>query len=121
MTYEATATHTFKGLFKNQRGGIGQSILCSSRKRPLHHSRQKYFGFSKGQVTVELILLAVVLIFLSQLIIHQIKTNKYIEDFAKGPSQVVANMIANGNWKKEPSESREEHPNIHEKHYSWDP
>ena len=90
--------------------------------RPLsHHLRRKHFHSSKGQVTVELILLAVVLIFLSQLVINQIKTNKYIEDFAKGPSQVVANMIANGNWQKDPSKSKEEHPNLHERHYSWDP
>ena len=77
--------------------------------------------FRKGQVTVELILLGVVLIILSQLVINQIKTNKYVEDFAKGPSQVVANMIANGNWKKSSDESKSEHPNIHERHYSWDP
>ena len=66
----------------------------------LSHPSHKSSSFRKGQVTVELILLGVVLIVLSQLVINQIKTNKYLEDFAKGPSQVVANMIANGNWKK---------------------
>ena len=87
----------------------------------LSHPSHKSSNFRKGQVTVELILLGVVLIILSQLVINQIKTNKYLEDFAKGPSQVVANMIANGNWKKNPDESKDEHPNIHERHYSWDP
>ena len=76
---------------------------------------------SKGQVTTELILLGVVLIILAQLVLNQIKNNKYVEDFAKGPSQVLANMISNGNWKKNPEKSKEEHPNSHDRHYSWDP
>ena len=97
------------------------SIRRKSFSRPLSHHLRKHSHRSKGQVTVELILLGVVLIILSQLVINQIKTNNYIKDFAKGPSQVVANMMANGNWKKNPEESKAEHPNIHEKHYSWDP
>ena len=75
---------------------------------------------NKGQVTTELILLGVVLIVLAQLVINQIKNNKYMEDFAKGPSQVLANMISNGNWKKNPEDSKNEHPNSHGRHYSWD-
>ena len=75
----------------------------------------------KGQVTVELILLGVVLIVVAQIVLKQIKDNEYIEDFAKGPSQVIANMMANGNWRKDPADSKTDHPNSHKRHYSWDP
>ena len=75
----------------------------------------------RGQVTVELILLAVVLIVIAQLIINQIKNNAYLKAFAEGPAQVVANMISNGNWKRSPEESKKDHPNSHRRHFSWDP
>ena len=124
MTYKVTAVHKQQGTYKEQRN-IGKNFSVYSRKksfsRPLFYHLQKHSHHSKGQVTVELILLGVVLIVLSQLVVNQIKTNNYIKDFAKGPSQVVANMMANGNWKKNPEESKAEHPNIHERHYSWDP
>ena len=113
--------YTLGSLTRHSRTGDFSDWLQMASRPFLRHSRRKHFNSGKGQVTVELILLAVVLIFLSQLVINQIKNNKYIEDFAKGPSQVMANMIANGNWQKEPSKSREEHPNLHERHYSWDP
>ena len=76
---------------------------------------------ARGQVTVELILLAVVLIVIAQLIINQIKNNDYLKAFAEGPAQVVGNMISNGNWKRNPEESKKDHPNSHQRHFSWDP
>ena len=124
MTYKVTAVHKQQRTYKDQRN-IGKNLLFFSKRklfsRLLFYHLQKHSPRSKGQVTVELILLGVVLIVLSQLVVNQIKTNNYIKDFAKGPSQVVANMMANGNWKKNPDESKAEHPNIHERHYSWDP
>ena len=104
-----------------RRNTVFSVMRKKSFSQRLSHPSHRSSSFRKGQVTVELILLGVVLIVLSQLVINQIKTNKYMEDFAKGPSQVVANMIANGNWKKSPDESKGEHPNMHERHYSWDP
>jgi len=123
MRYETTIQKQNEHL-KNPYLMGKSSAFSTGRKifyRPLSHHLRKHLHQNKGQVTVELILLGVVLIILSQLVINQIKTNDYIKDFAKGPSQVVANMMANGNWKKNPAESKAEHPNIHEKHYSWDP
>lgn len=91
------------------------------RHRFVNKNRWLRLSRKKGQVTVELILLGVVLIILAQLILSQIKDNEYVENFAKGPSQVIANMLANGNWKKDPTDSKSNHPNSHNRHYSWDP
>ena len=61
----------------------------------------------KGQVTVELILLATVLLVLGQVIFKTLREGEYLKAFARGPTQVMGNMMANGNWKRDPGSSRD--------------
>ena len=113
-----------KGAKNTARGVFGSMAFQRKAARPWRRaflSRRFPVRNNRGQITTELILLGVVLIVLAQLVLNQIKNNKYVEDFAKGPSQVLANMISNGNWKKDSEESKSAHPNSHERHYSWDP
>ena len=74
----------------------------------------------KGQVTVEYILLAVVLIALFQLTTQTLKTNGYLKEFQETPQKVFRNMVENGNWKLEEAQSRKYHPNHYESQYTPD-
>lgn len=76
---------------------------------------------SKGQVTAEYLLLAVVLLMLTKLSFNQINRGGYLNDFVSGPNQYIARMLENGNWKIDLEQSRQAHPNQGARHSSWDP
>ena len=71
----------------------------------------------KGQVTVEYILLAVVLITLFQLTSNTFKDNGYLNEFQDTPHDKFRNLVENGNGEVNLDKSRSEHPNHHEAHY----
>ncbi len=76
---------------------------------------------SKGQVTVEYILLAVTLLVLMQVAFKQIKEGDYLKEFVSGPNPVIANMLENGVWNIDSKSAREQHPNHIKRHLSWEP
>ena len=80
---------------------------------------------NRGQVTVEYILLAVVLIVLFQLAANTLRDNGYLKNFQDAPNKIFVNLIENGNgagWAKSVSapESRNYHPNHHKLHFTSD-
>jgi len=76
---------------------------------------------SKGQVTVEYILLAFVSLILMQLIFSRFKDENYLAQFVSGPNPIIANMMENGVWELNRTAARNQHPNQNERHLSWDP
>ncbi len=76
---------------------------------------------SKGQVTVEYILLAFILLVFMQLAFKQIREGDYFRDFVSGPNQIIANMLENGTWNLSSDEARRQHPNQFDRHFSWNP
>ena len=79
------------------------------------------FSASRGQVTVEFILMVVAGLFIMQLIINGIKGSAALDNFVTGPNELIGHMIANGNWKTNSNQSKEDHPNRYKRRYSWDP
>lgn len=71
-----------------------------------------------GQVTVEYILLAVVLITLFQLASKTLKDNDYLANFTDTPYAIFVHLAEHGNWEPDKNESRNLHPNNHELHYT---
>ena len=61
----------------------------------------------KGQVTVEYILLAVVLITLFQLTSNTFKDNGYLNEFQDTPHDIFRNLVENGNGEVNLVKSRE--------------
>ena len=84
-------------------------------------NKNLFLKSSKGQVTVEYILLAVVSIVLMQVAFKQIKEGDYFKDFVSGPNQIIGNMMENGTWNIDSDEARRLHPNHRERHWTWDP
>ena len=73
----------------------------------------------KGQVTVELILLAIVLLSVTKVILSGLQRSKALSDFASLPQAILKNMISNGNWKKNSEVSRKHHPNQFDRHFNY--
>ncbi len=71
-----------------------------------------------GQVTVEYILLAVVLIVMFQLAGQTLRSSGYLNNFQEIPNAMLKNLIENGNWNPDEDESRRHHPNHHFLHYT---
>lgn len=76
---------------------------------------------SIGQVTVEFILMVVLGLFIMHLIINGIKGSGALDNFVEGPNKLIGHMIANGNWKTDSNQSKNDHPNRYKRRYSWDP
>lgn len=76
---------------------------------------------SKGQVTVEYLLLAVTLLVLTKLAFNQIKSGGYLDELVTGPNAYIASMLKNGVWSKDKRTSNEDHPNQLKRHWSLDP
>ena len=72
----------------------------------------------KAQVTVEYILLAVALIVLFQVSAITLRDNESLKNFQKMPGQIFRNLVENGNWKLNETQSRQNHPNHYERHYT---
>jgi len=71
-----------------------------------------------GQITAEYILLAVVFIVMFQLVSNTLADNEYLNQFQDIPNQVFTNMVENGNWQVDQTDSRNLHPNQHNLHYT---
>ena len=80
-----------------------------------------FFKNKKGQITVEYLLLAVVVLVLSRLAFNTLKNGDYLDDFVSGPNQYIARMLENGNWQISTQDSKADHPNHTRRHLSWDP
>lgn len=76
---------------------------------------------SQGQVTVEFILMIVLGVLIMQTVINIIKGNASLDNFVTGPNKLIGHMIANGNWKTDLKQSKDDHPNRYKRRYSWDP
>ena len=74
---------------------------------------------NKGQITVELLLLSVVLIIIAQVVFNKIKSERYLAPLTTFARDAVGNMIENGSWIRNKEEARAQHPNNLERHYSW--
>ena len=72
----------------------------------------------KGQVTVEYILLAVALVTLFQISVITLRNNQSLKNFQELPGQIFRNLVENGNWLIDMPNSRLNHPNHHERHYT---
>ncbi len=73
---------------------------------------------ASGQITVEYILLAVVLIVIFQVATKTLRDSNYLEHFQKAPNQIFVNLIENGNWEPNTFQSKKHHPNYLNRHYS---
>ena len=71
-----------------------------------------------GQVTVEYLLLAVVLLVLFQVSTNTFKNNDSLKNFQETPRNIFKNMVENGNWEPTPDKSRKLHPNHYESQYT---
>ena len=76
---------------------------------------------SRGQMTVEFILMIVVGVFMMQLLINNIKGNASLDNFVVGPNKLIGHMIANGSWKTDTNQSKNDHPNRYKRRWSWKP
>ena len=74
----------------------------------------------KGQITAEYLLLGVFLIALFSLVTKTLRDNDHLKDFQEGPQRVFKSMVENGNLKQDLEESRKEHPNQEEMHFTPD-
>ena len=74
---------------------------------------------NKGQITVEILLLASVLIVIGQVVFNKIKSERYLAPLTTFARDAVGNMIENGSWNRNKAEARAQHPNNLERHYSW--
>ena len=75
----------------------------------------------RGQVTVEILLLALVLTVFFHSVIKVIRDGGSFDNFASTPNKLIGHMIANGNWKRNEMASKNDHPNRYGRRYSWDP
>ena len=73
---------------------------------------------NSGQVTVEYILLAVTLLVLFQVASNTFTENDFLKNFQETPQKIFTNMVENGNWIVDTTESRANHPNHWAFHYS---
>ena len=78
------------------------------------------FQNKRGQVTVEYILLAVVLISLFQIATVTLRDNDYLKGFQETPNKIFMNLVENGNWETDVVKSRSLHPGHHDHHYTSD-
>lgn len=76
---------------------------------------------SKGQITVEFILMLALTVVFWQAFVNTIKNSGHFDDFVEWPNQLIGHMIANGNWRSNPSDSKDGHPNRYGRRWSWDP
>ena len=74
----------------------------------------------RGQITVEYILLAVVLVSLFTLMTKTLKDGDYLNEFHDGPTKLLKSMVQNGNFELDEDKSFELHPNQHDMHYTPD-
>ena len=81
---------------------------------------QKKIKRNLGQVTMEYILLAVVLITLFQIATKTLRDNDYLKNFQDTPNKIFVNLIKNGNWEVDETASRGLHPNQHLLHFTPD-
>ena len=74
----------------------------------------------KGQITVEYLLLAVVLMAFFAVITKNFKNNKHLKNFQDKPNALFENMVENGNRQFDKAASQERHPNQLDMHYTPD-
>ena len=78
----------------------------------------KFLKSKKGQVTVEYILLAVALIAIFQVATVTLRNNESLKSFQEIPGQIFKNLVENGNWILDGDQSRVQHPNHNNRHYT---
>lgn len=81
-------------------------------------NKSKKNQYKKGQVTVEYILLAVVLIALFQIAAASLRDNQNLKNFQELPGQIFRNLVENGNWEPDTRTSRTQHPNHYLRYYT---
>ena len=64
----------------------------------------------RGQITVEIVLLLVVMIGASYLALEKFKVQKPVYNFISNPWKTIGGMIESGSWQKR-AEARKDHPN----------
>ncbi|MDE0119488.1 MAG: hypothetical protein OXM55_05720 [Bdellovibrionales bacterium] len=64
----------------------------------------------KGQITVEMVLLLVVMIGMSYLVLKEFQVQKLFKNFISNPWKTIGGMIESGSWQKQP-EAKRDHPN----------
>lgn len=89
-------------------------------KNPFKQSKFS-LNSQRGQVTVEILLLALVLTVFFHSVIKIIRDGGAFDKFASTPNKLIGHMIANGNWKRNEMASKNDHPNRYGRRYSWDP
>ena len=83
------------------------------RKERLKSFNKSSLKNNKGQVTVEYILLAVVLVTLFQLATMTLKNNKSLKNFQELPNQIFRDLVTNGTI-----EGSKNHPNHYDRYYT---
>lgn len=78
-------------------------------------------GRTKGQVTTEYILMAIVVVAGAKIAFNLIKSEGLMDDLASKPNEMVGNMMENGVWEQDQNSARGKHPNHHERHLTIDP
>ena len=77
-------------------------------------------NYQKGQVTVEYILLAVIVIVAFQATTQALERWELLKEFQETPGKVFKSMVENGNLIPNEEKSRQQHPNHHASQYTPD-
>ena len=76
---------------------------------------------NKGQITMEILLIALVLAVITRIGLIGLRNSEGVKRFSSAPKEVLKNMMSHGNWIKDPARSRQNHPEAHSSHYSYEP
>ena len=118
MESKGTKTGSPGAVFRQIRFGPARRLLLRFRRIG---GRRAARPASRGQVTVELILMLVVAAVLMQVSWNKIKTEGYLDAFVTLPNEALGNMMSNGNWILEKDASKNHHPNRYGKRWSITP
>ena len=88
----------------------------SFRARPEHSPPS--LSSTKGQAMTEALLLAVVLLMVSQILSHFLKESAFVQNLIGRPWNYLAHSIHYGVWTKNPNEGKKNHPNHTSRHLS---
>ena len=81
------------------------------------HNRNEFNSRSKGQSTVEMVLILSLFVTIIYIVSAQFKSNEVFANIISGPWQALSGIIQNGAWKP-PDQSMGLHPNNNSRHVS---
>lgn len=77
----------------------------------------KRLNNERGQMTIEMILIATVLLSITITFTNFMKSNSLVADLVEGPWQPIQGMIEDGVWQS-PKKAKQQHPSLRARHSS---